>query len=194
MLGASSTSYSNIVSDSPGWDNDLYKKTSVDNKKRGSIISKGTLVICPVSLVGQWIEEAKSKLKNPGLIYPYHGGNRKRDPQLLSGNSIVVTTYDVIASDAFHHSKKGGKDYCPPLEQIRWWRIICDEGHSLRESNTKRSKAVLSLVADHKWIVSGKCNIQFLILKSIEVFFSFEIISYLVFSFHFRRHPHQHRF
>ena len=182
------------MSDSPGWDNDLYKKTSVDNKKRGSIISKGTLVICPVSLVGQWIEEAKSKLKNPGLIYPYHGGNRKRDPQLLSGNSIVVTTYDVIASDAFHHSKKGGKDYCPPLEQIRWWRIICDEGHSLRESNTKRSKAVLSLVADHKWIVSGKCNIQFLILKSIEVFFSFEIISYLVFSFHFRRHPHQHRF
>ena len=85
-------------------------------------------VQCPVSLVGQWIEEAKSKLKNPGLIYPYHGQNRNRDPKLLASNSIVVTTYDVIASDATHHAKKGGSNYCPPLEQIRWWRIICDEG------------------------------------------------------------------
>ena len=85
-------------------------------------------VQCPVSLVGQWIEEAKSKLENPGLIYPYHGQNRKRDPKLLASNSIVVTTYAVIASDASHHAKKGGSNYCPPLEQIRWWRIICDEG------------------------------------------------------------------
>lgn len=53
-----------------GWDTDLYKKTSVGNKKRGSIISGGTLVICPVSLVGQWIAEAKEKLSDPGLVYP----------------------------------------------------------------------------------------------------------------------------
>mmetsp|Transcript_8692 Transcript_8692/g.15747 ORF Transcript_8692/g.15747 Transcript_8692/m.15747 type:complete len:133 (-) Transcript_8692:2884-3282(-) len=60
------------------WDKDLYARTSVSNSKRGSIISRGTLVVCPVSLVGQWIEEAKSKLKDPGLMYPYHGQNRKR--------------------------------------------------------------------------------------------------------------------
>ena len=112
-------------------------------------------MICPVSLVGQWIDEARSKLNEPGLIYPYHGQNRKRNPNILAANSIVVTTYDVLASDAFHHAKKGGSDYCPPLQQVRWWRIICDEGHSLRESNTRRSKATLSLVGDHKWIVSG---------------------------------------
>jgi SNF2 family DNA or RNA helicase len=109
-----------------------------------------------VSLVGQWIEEAKSKLQDPGLIYPYHGQNRKRDANILARNSIVVTTYQVLASDATYHAGKGGSDYCPPLEQIRWWRIICDEGHSLRDAQTSRSKAVLSLVGDHKWLVSGK--------------------------------------
>jgi hypothetical protein len=145
----------NAASKSCGWEKNLYEKTSISNKKTGSIICKGTLVICPVSLVGQWIDEARSKLREPGLIYPYHGGNRKRDPKILAGNSIVVTTYDVLSSDAFHHAKKAGAEYCPPLQQIRWWRIICDEGHILRESNTRRSKAVLSLVADHKWIVSG---------------------------------------
>lgn len=38
------------------WDRLLYGKTSSVFPKRGSILTRGTLVICPVSLVGQWIE------------------------------------------------------------------------------------------------------------------------------------------
>jgi SWI/SNF-related matrix-associated actin-dependent regulator of chromatin subfamily A3 len=111
-----------------------------------------------VSLVGQWIEEAKSKLADPGLVYPYHGQNRKRDASILSKNAIVVTTYQILASDATYHAGKAGDDddYCPPLEQIRWWRIICDEGHSLREGQTNRARSCLCLVSDHKWLVSGR--------------------------------------
>ncbi|KAG7344196.1 DNA/RNA helicase, superfamily II, SNF2 family protein [Nitzschia inconspicua] len=138
-----------------GWDKSLYGKTCKENAKRGSIVSRGTLVICPVSLVGQWIEEAKSRLKNPGLVYPYHGQSRKRDANQLAMAEIVVTTYQVLASDATYHKQKGGEGYCAPLEQIRWWRIIADEGHSLREGNTQRNHAVQSLVADNKWIVTG---------------------------------------
>jgi SNF2 family DNA or RNA helicase len=121
---------------------------------------------CPVSLVGQWIDEAKSKLQDPGLIYPYHGQKRVRDAEILARNSIVVTTYQVIASDAAHHARKAGMGYCPPLEQVRWWRVICDEGHSLRDSQTQRSKAVLSIPGDHKWLVSGTSddNIPFLLV------------------------------
>ncbi|KAG7339454.1 swf/snf family helicase [Nitzschia inconspicua] len=137
------------------WNKSLYDKTCGDNKKRGSILSRGTLVICPVSLVGQWIDEAKSKLVNPGLIYPYHGQNRKRDAKKLAEAEIVVTTYQVLASDATYHKQKGGKEYCAPLEQVRWWRIIADEGHSLTDRNTKRNHAVQALVADNKWIVTG---------------------------------------
>jgi hypothetical protein len=109
-----------------------------------------------VSLVGQWIEEAKSKLLDPGLVYPYHGQSRKRDASILAKNAIVVTTYQVLVSDANYHAKKAGDDYCAPLEQVRWWRIICDEGHSLRDGQTSRAKAAGILVADHKWIVTGK--------------------------------------
>lgn len=67
----------------------------------------------------------------------------------------MVTTYQVLASDATYHKKKSGEGYCAPLEQVRWWRIIADEGHSLREGNTQRNHAVQALVADNKWIVSG---------------------------------------
>ena len=112
---------------------------------------------CHVSLVGQWIDEARSKLKDPGQVYPYHGQNRKRDAMTLAKNSIVVTTYQTLASDADYHAKKGGNDYCAPCEQVRWWRIICDESHSLRDASTRKSAAVMQLVGDHKWLVSGTC-------------------------------------
>ena len=111
---------------------------------------------CNVSLVGQWIAEAKSKLEDPGVVYSYHGGNRKRDPQILAQNSIVVTTYETLASDAVFHAKKNAdSDYCPPCEQVRFYRIICDESHVLRNANNAKSKAVMALVADNKWLVSG---------------------------------------
>lgn len=116
-----------------------------------------SLLQCNVSLVGQWIEEAKSKLKDPGLVYSYHGAGRKRDPNLLAQNSIVVTTYETLASDASYHAKKSADevDYTAPCEQVRWWRIICDESHVLRNGGTKKAKAVMDLVGDNKWLVSG---------------------------------------
>jgi hypothetical protein len=125
-------------------------------KKRGSIISRGTLVVCNVSLVGQWIDEAKSKLKDPGLVYSYHGQNRKRNAIVLAKHALVVTTYAVLQSDAYHHATKSNDpDYCAPCEQIRWWRIICDESHSVRDSNTKNFKALSRLTAANKWCVTG---------------------------------------
>lgn len=86
---------------------------------------------CKVSLVGQWIAEAKNKLSNPLLIYQYHGPSRTRDALVLAKNAIVVTTYETIASDNTYHRSKSKKpdEFCPPCEQIRWWRIVCDESH-----------------------------------------------------------------
>jgi len=184
---------SNIVtSDNIGWENNLYEKTSIINKQKGSTICRGTLVICPVSLVGQWIAEAKSKLKEPGLVYPYHGAKRTRDSKILAANSIVVTTYSTIASDAVYHARQSfDTNYCPPLEKIRWWRIICDEGHCLRTAGTGHSKAVLSLVADHKWIVSGTpMNTSYGDLKNQLKFLGFEHLekTFIAMNYNITRH------
>lgn len=45
--------------------------------------------------------------------------------------------------------------YSLVLAEIRWWRIIFDEGHCLRDGATKNSKAAAELVSNHKWIVTG---------------------------------------
>jgi len=143
------------TSSTPGWTKAL-KKAANAPKARGSIYSRGTLVVCNVSLVGQWIDEAKSKLKNPGLVYSYHGGSRTRDASILAQKSIVVTTYATLASDATYHARKSKNEseYTAPCEQVRWWRIICDESHVLR-ANSGNTKAVLRLEAENKFCVTG---------------------------------------
>jgi SNF2 family DNA or RNA helicase len=128
----------------------------------GSTFSHGTLVVCHVSLVGQWIEEAKRKLKNPGLVYSYHGGSRKRDPEILASKSIVVTTYATLSSDDTywrdkHEQSKSWKKgkYVPPCEKVRWWRIILDESHAIKEKGTKHTRAVKNLQCEMRWCVTG---------------------------------------
>ncbi len=64
------------------------------------IRSRATLVICNVSLVGQWYDECCSKLEADHLrVYKYYGGGRTRDPAILADHDIVVTTYAILASD-----------------------------------------------------------------------------------------------
>ena len=55
----------------------------------------GTLVVCMVSLVGQWIEEINSKLTADAHlgVYCYHGSNRKKDPkEIRVFNKIIRVT------------------------------------------------------------------------------------------------------
>jgi len=46
--------------------------------------------------VGQWLDEAKSKLDGSLRLYMYHGTDRIRDAAHLTTNyDLVVTTYQV---------------------------------------------------------------------------------------------------
>lgn len=163
-----------------GWSSaDYCVQQFSEDDKRGSIFSRGTLVVCNVSLVGQWVDEAKSKLKDPGLVYSYYGQHRNRDPLKLAQNSIVVTTYAVLASDMQRYeknkSKAGSKWGSPPCERVRWWRIICDESHCLRSAQTKQTQAIKRLVAESKWCVTGTpMNTNLSDLKSQMAFIGIE--------------------
>ncbi len=138
------------------WPNKVPNNSFFGPKRQAKYFCRGTLVVCNVSLVGQWIDEAKNKLKNPGLVYSYHGGNRKRCPMTLSKNAIVVTTYATLSSDSnYWRNKSNDPNYCAPCEQIWWWRIICDESHALKDQNTHHFRALNSIKAVNKWCVTG---------------------------------------
>ena len=69
-------------------------------------------MVCAVSLVGQWMEEARSKLNGSLRMYQYHGQGRNRDVQSLATDyDLVVTTYQVFPAEDFELGTTGA--VCP---------------------------------------------------------------------------------
>ena len=150
---------------------DKYKHVMPEVKIR----SRGTLVICPVSLVGQWCSEARSKLSGGShmKIHEYHGQKRIRDPAKLAGFDLVVTTYETLSSDlrkfydpTTSRGKKGasvynkahymeaGGDYYPACHMVNWFRIVMDESHKSK-GKSGVSDSLSSLYSKRRWCVTG---------------------------------------
>nr|KAF6378326.1 helicase like transcription factor [Myotis myotis] len=119
------------------------KKTDVERPRT-------TLIICPLSVLSNWIDQFGQHIKSDVHLnfYVYYGPDRIRDPALLSKQDIVLTTYNILTHD---YGMKGDS----PLHSIRWLRVILDEGHAIRNPNAQQTKAVLHLEAERKWVLTG---------------------------------------
>ena len=114
--------------------------------------STATLVVCAVSLVGQWIDEARSKLDGAGglRIHMYHGQKRIKDAARLANDfDLVVTTYQTIASD------RGKFGLNHPTARIEWYRVVLDEAHMAKSATTAQSRACHELRAARRWACTG---------------------------------------
>ncbi|XP_015449288.1 helicase-like transcription factor isoform X3 [Pteropus alecto] len=120
------------------------KKTDVEER------SRTTLIICPLSVLSNWIDQFGQHIKSDVHLnfYVYYGPDRIRDPALLSKQDIVLTTYNILTHD---YGTKGDS----PLHSIRWLRVILDEGHAIRNPNAQQTKAVLDLEAERRWVLTG---------------------------------------
>uniref|UniRef100_A0A8C0S2H6 Helicase-like transcription factor n=1 Tax=Canis lupus familiaris TaxID=9615 RepID=A0A8C0S2H6_CANLF len=120
------------------------KKTDIEDRPRT------TLIICPLSVLSNWIDQFGQHIKSDVHLnfYVYYGPDRIRDPALLSKQDIVLTTYNILTHD---YGTKGDS----PLHSIRWLRVILDEGHAIRNPNAQQTKAVLDLEAERRWVLTG---------------------------------------
>jgi SNF2 family DNA or RNA helicase len=125
------------------------------------VLSRATLVICPVSLVGQWVSEARSKLGDGSTvkIHEYHGQKRIRDPVKLATFDLVVSTYETLSSDLRMWTKQAKQ--VPAASRVNWYRIVMDESH--KSKGTSGVTACLKeLRARRRWCVTGTpCSNQF---------------------------------
>ncbi|XP_061492992.1 helicase-like transcription factor [Rhineura floridana] len=111
---------------------------------------KTTLIICPLSVLSNWIDQFEQHV-DPCVhlnTYVYYGLERSKDPAVLSSQDVVLTTYNVLASD---YRARGNS----PLHKLKWLRVVLDEGHTIRNPNAQQTKAVLDLDAQRRWILTG---------------------------------------
>ncbi|MFF2078193.1 DEAD/DEAH box helicase [Kitasatospora sp. NPDC058162] len=105
-----------------------------------------TLLVCPMSLVGNWQREAERFA--PGLRrYVHHGADRLGASQLTNavrGMDLVITTYGLVQRDL------------PALRAIRWHRVVADEAQHIKNTGTAQSRAIRALpVARHRIALTG---------------------------------------
>ena len=112
--------------------------------------SRGTLLVCPLSTMYNWKEQLERHFPaGRGLKWTnYHGKSRGSfSPQELADHDIVITTYHMISAD--------NADKSMPLARVNWFRIVLDEAHAIRNTNTKQSVAACTLPGQRRWAVTG---------------------------------------
>jgi SNF2 family DNA or RNA helicase len=114
---------------------------------------RGTLIVCPKSVLSSWDDEIKKHIvANKLRVYVYHGASRMQYPHELSKYDIVLTTYNTVASEWSSRKDQGEKK---ALASINWFRIVLDEAHTIRNTASNAFNACCAIHAERRWAVSG---------------------------------------
>lgn len=104
-----------------------------------------TLLLCPMSLVGNWEREA-AKFAPELRVHAHHGRDRLRGTALreqLAATDVLVTTYATGTRDI------------DELAEIDWHRVVLDEAQAIKNSLSRTAKAARRLRADHRVALTG---------------------------------------
>ena len=104
-----------------------------------------TLLLCPMSLVGNWQREA-ARFAPALRVYAHHGRERLREGELadrLAQADLMVTTYATATRDI------------EELAGYEWRRVVLDEAQAVKNSLSQAARAVRRLRAGQRVALTG---------------------------------------
>lgn len=104
-----------------------------------------TLVVCPMSLVGNWAREAE-RFAPTLRVHIHHGADRRTDEQfqeVARHADIVITTYETALRDT------------EMLRTVAWRRVVADEAQNIKNIATRQSRSIRALPARHRIALTG---------------------------------------
>ncbi|KAH7101209.1 SNF2 family N-terminal domain-containing protein [Auriculariales sp. MPI-PUGE-AT-0066] len=164
--------YGGILADDMGFGKTITTAAHISdnrpNAKDRSKWSRATLIVVPASLVSQWAAELKEKV--PDLKVLEHAGlSRPHDTAEFAPYDAVITSYQTLVAE-YSNSKEIGtndgakktsksKTTAKPkhsaLMQQRWYRVVLDEAHNIKNRNAHMSKAAAELSSKYRWALTG---------------------------------------
>lgn len=126
--------------------------------------SKTTLIVVPMSLLHQWYSEFEA-VNNSSQLHAeiYYGGNVSSLKKLLTKTknppTVVLTTYGIVQNEWSKILKENKAqvnfENLSGLFSVDFYRVIIDEGHTIRNRATATSRAVMELTSKCRWILTG---------------------------------------
>ena len=91
-------------------------------------------------------------------VLVYHGaGKKSMKAAEFAELDVVITSYGTLMAEYFPKNSKN-----PPavprstgLYSVDWRRVILDEGHTIRNPQTKSALAATNLIAQSRWVLTG---------------------------------------
>jgi SWI/SNF-related matrix-associated actin-dependent regulator of chromatin subfamily A3 len=116
--------------------------------------------VVPLSILSNWEKQIQDHCTPNTLSYCiYYGAGRSMSANEIQAYDVVITTYQTVVQEDPEASKpatQGKKKKTDnTLFQVKWKRIILDEGHQIRNPKTKMASAVSSLVGERRMILTG---------------------------------------
>lgn len=106
-------------------------------KEEGSL-TKPVLVICPTTLMGNWMKELSMFAPSLDAVV-YHGAERQLDLK----HDVILTTYAIMRIDV------------EELKKQTWGMIIVDEAQNIKNPDTAQTLAIKMLKSDVKVAMTG---------------------------------------
>jgi len=134
-----------ILADSMGLGKTIQLLALLQNDREAVDRPGPTLLVCPMSLVGNWQREA-AKFAPALRVHVHHGAERAKGEQFttaVDGSDLVITTYALAARDS------------AALAEIEWHRLVVDEAQAIKNAATRQAVAVRGLPARHRIAVTG---------------------------------------
>ena len=140
-----------ILADDMGLGKTLQTLTAVERVRETGALRLPVLIICPTSVMLNWRSEIGKFLEHSETLL-FHGPARGRQVERLmaaadapadSPGLFVITSFDCARID--HDT----------LNRISWLYVIVDEGHTIKNPDAKRSKAIKTIPGRHKLALTG---------------------------------------
>ena len=134
-----------ILADDMGLGKSAQTLALLAHEQDASLRTGPALLVCPMSLVGNWQREA-AKFAPALALHVHHGSDRLTGADLtaaLSAADLVITTYGVATRDR------------EALSQVSWARVICDEAQNIKNSGTRQAQAVRAIPAGSRIALTG---------------------------------------
>ncbi|KAL1916044.1 uncharacterized protein VTP21DRAFT_6048 [Calcarisporiella thermophila] len=121
-----------------------HRKVKYEKDKSPDAAPMPSLIVCPPTLTGHWYHEITQYTNNLSpLLYTGAPSDRKRLRPKIHKHDVVIVSYDIIRNDI------------EDLGEIHWNYCILDEGHIIKNAKTKITKAVKTVKANHRLILTG---------------------------------------
>jgi superfamily II DNA or RNA helicase len=111
-------------------------------EKREGRLDRPCLVVCPTSVVPNWLAEA-ARLAPELRVLSLHGPDRANRFPEIDNADLVVTTYALLSRDADH------------LLPIKWHMAVLDEAQAIKNAAAKTTHLVCRLDARHRLCLTG---------------------------------------